>query len=169
MNTIPQAQAAHFCRLFICDETGIYPLGYHARRILTPNDSLTAEQQFTSFVFYQDNWQALRLFPHQGTDGKVVWYAPSEKLPASLGSEHQKYIQEVFPRLVSEAEAGHWETVDAYIDRMIQYQCTFAVTQKESTPTIAMMAGVLVFFAYIFLIALFPKLTWRRLRYGSRG
>lgn len=152
MNTIPQAQAAHFCQLFICDETGVYPLGYHARRILSPNDSLTAEQQFTSFVFYQDNWQSLRLFPHCQEDGSVTWYAPAEALPASLGAEHQKYIREVFPRLISEAEAGNWTTVDAYIDKMVKYQCTYGSPEKENAPVQPMAVGALLAFASVFLI-----------------
>ena len=125
MNTIPQAQAAHFCRLFISDETGIYPLGYHARRILSPNDSLTVEQQFTSFVFYQDNWQSLRLFPHREQNGNVIWYAPADALPDALGQEHQKYIREAFPRLNALVQANDWHNVDTFIDRMIRYQCQF--------------------------------------------
>ena len=168
MNTIPQAQAAHFCRLFISDETGIYPLGYHARRILSPNDSLTVEQQFTSFVFYQDNWQSLRLFPHREQNGNVIWYAPADALPDALGQEHQKYIREVFPRLQQEMEAENWPAVDAYIDKMMEYQCTFSNPQNESTPTISMTAGVLVLFVCIFLLPLIKRFTWRKLRYGSR-
>ena len=156
MNTIPQTQAAHFCRLFISDETGIYPLGYHARRILASDDSLTAEQQFTSFVFYQDNWQSLRLFPHQAADGTVVWYAPSEELPATIGAEHQKYIREVFPRLISEAEAGNWVTVDAYIDKMLQYQCTFGSAPKESAPLQPIAVASL--FALVILLSFLKKI-----------
>ena len=133
MTTIPQAQAKHFCQLFISDESGLYPLGYHAQRTLSSKDSLTAEQQFTSFIFYNDNWQTLRLFPHAEADGTVTWYAPAESLPASLGKEHQKYIREVMPRLQQEMEAGHWQTVDDYIDRMITYQCRFSQPPPQPT------------------------------------
>ena len=133
MRAIPQAQAKHFCQLMLNDETGIYPLGYHARRILSSNDSLTAEQQFTSFIFYGNNWQSLRLFPHTEADGTVTWYAPAEQLPASMGKEHQKYIREVMPRLQQEMEAGNWQTVDAYIDRMITYQCRFSQPPQQSS------------------------------------
>ncbi len=169
MNSIPQAQAAHFCRLFISDDTGIYPLGYHARRILSSNDSLTVEQQFTSFVFYQDNWQTLRLFPHRSEDGSVIWYAPADALPDALGPEHQKYIREVFPRLQQEMEAANWSAVDAYIDKMMEYQCTFSTPREESMPAIQMTAGILVLFVCIFLIPLLARFTWRKLRCGSRG
>jgi hypothetical protein len=164
MNTIPQAQAAHFCRLLLNDETGIYPLGYHARRILSSNDSLTAEQQFTSFIFYQDNWQTLRLFPHCQEDGTVIWYAPAEALPASLGTEHQKYIREVLPRLQQEMEAGHWQTVDAYIDRMLEYQCRFS---QPATPNSTMAFGVAGIFLLITVIL--SLLIWRKPRNVSRG
>ena len=96
-----------------------------------PNDSMTVEHQFMSYVFYNDNWQSLRLFPHRQADGTVNWYSPADELPASIGLEHQKYIREVFPRMQQEIEAGNWNTVDAYIDRMIEYQCTFG----SATPT----------------------------------
>ena len=127
---IPQKQAAHFCRLLIHDEKGIYPLGYHAHRLITETDSLTAEQMFTAFVFHQDNWQTMRLFPHQSPDGRISWYAPADQLPDAMGSEHQKYIREVMPRLNKEIQAGNWETVDAYIDKMIAYQCEFGNNGK---------------------------------------
>lgn len=123
--------ARHFCRLLLNDGTTISPLSYHAQRLLVPNDSMTVEQQFMSYVFYNDNWQSLRLFPHRQADGTINWYAPADKLPASIGLEHQKYIREVFPRMQQEIEAGNWNTVDAYIDRMIEYQCTFG----SATPT----------------------------------
>jgi hypothetical protein len=146
MNTIPQAQAAHFCRLFISDETGIYPLGYHARRILTPNDSLTVEQQFTSFVFYQDNWQSLRLFHHREQNGNVIWYAPADALPDALGQEHQKYIREVFPRLQQEMEAENWPAVDAYIDKMIEYQCKYGGGEAADAIEPSHLIGIIVLF-----------------------
>ena len=122
--TIPSAQAAHFCRLLLYDGETIMPMSVHARKLMSATDSLTAEQLFTSYVFYRDNWQALRIFPHAAADGTVAWYSPADS-PASLDSEHQKYIHEVMPRLRQEILAGNWQTVDAYIDRMIQYQCRF--------------------------------------------
>lgn len=125
------ASARHFCRLLLNDGTTISPLGYHAQRLLAPNDSMTVEQQFMSYIFYNDNWQSLRIFPHRQADGTINWYAPVDELPASIGLEHQKYIREVFPRMQQEIEAGNWNIVDAYIDRMIEYQCTFG----SATPT----------------------------------
>ena len=147
MTTVPQAQAKHFCQLMLSDESGLYPLGIHARRILSSTDSLTAEQQFTSFVFYQDNWQSLRLFPHAAEDGSVTWYAAADALPASLGVEHQKYIREVLPRLQREMEAGHWQTVDSCLDRMITYQVRFSqpVTPPPSATPYVTGTALLLF------------------------
>ena len=67
--TIPQAQAAHFCQLLINDDGEVYPLSYQAHHLLTPNDSLTVEQLFMTFIFHDDNWQVLRIFPHTADDG----------------------------------------------------------------------------------------------------
>lgn len=48
-------------------------------------------------------------------DGSIVWYAPADTLPASLDAEHQKYICEVFPRLIAEVRAGNWTIEETYI------------------------------------------------------
>ena len=142
---LPQAQAAHFCRLLINDGEGIMPLGVHARRVVEPRDSLSSEQIFVEYLLRDNNWQSLRLFPHRQDDGSVVWYASAEELPASLGIEHQKYIREVFPRLIAEAEAGNWKTVDAYIDRMMEYQCQFGGSKlSSSTSSNTVIIAVLI-------------------------
>ena len=148
---IPQAQAAHFCQLLINDDGEIYPLSYQAHRLLTPSDSLTVEQLFMSYIFVQDNWQVLRIFPHQADNGTVNWYAPIDALPATLDTEHQKYIREVLPRLQREIMAGNWPVVDDYIDKMIQYQCKYGgkSVQTSSIPT---------YLIYIF--ALFLAFFW---------
>ena len=115
----------------------------------------TAEQVFTGLIFFYNDWtyelmpsygkatgkrisgnegrilmeelhsgQTLRLFPHV-MKRHVTWYAPTDPLPASIGSEHQKYIREVFSRLNSLIQTGNWKSVDTFIDRMIRYQCQF--------------------------------------------
>lgn len=148
---LPKHIASHFCQLFINDGEEILPLSYHARRILSPDDSLTVEQLFTSYIFQQDNWQVLRIFPHQSDDDTVNWYAPADDLPASLGTEHQKYIREVLPRLQREITAGNWPVVDDCIDKMIRYQCKYGgkSAQTSTVPT---------YFLYIF--ALFLAIFW---------
>ena len=89
----------------------------------------------------------MRLFPHQ-EDGVVSWYSAIDGLPASIDAEHQKYIREVFPRLVVEVQAGDWKTVDEYIDRMIQYQCQFGSKKLPPRPSSAAIIGIfLLFFA----------------------
>ena len=86
------------------------------------------------------------IFPHLADDGTVNWYAPADELTASLDTEHQKYIREVLPRLQQEIMAGHWETVDACIDRMIQYQCQFG--SSDSRPQPQSTAIILIFLAF---------------------
>ena len=43
-----------------------------------------------------------------------------------MDMEHQKYIHDVFSHLNNEVQAGRWQNVDLFIDKMIQYQCTFS-------------------------------------------
>lgn len=155
---MPQKQAAHFCRLLVNEGNNkIYPLSIYARRLtmlLCYDDhygDYTAEQVFTGLIFFYDDWaqermpysngegrmlmeelhsgQTLRLFPHI-KKRQVIWYAPTDRLPASIGSEHQKYIREVFSRLNALIKAGDWKSVDVFIDRMIRYQCQFGNHKK---------------------------------------
>ena len=157
---IPKETAAHFCQLLINDNGNIYPLSHQARRLLSPEYSpqstdsciQTPEQLFTSYIFQEDNWQVLRLFPHLADDGTVSWYAPADDLPASLGTEHQKYIREVLPRLKAEVEACRWQTVDAYIDKMIEYQCQFGGKSRNTSPnpTLFLIIGALLLSGYLF-------------------
>ena len=134
------------------DGGSLSPLSVHARTAIQPDDSLSVEQIFAGYVLLADGWQTMRLFPHQ-EDGVVSWYSATETLPASMSSEHQKYIREVFPRLVAEVQAGHWATVDAYIDRMIQYQCQFGGRELPPRPLSAAIIGIfLLFFCEYWII-----------------
>jgi len=143
---IPKAQAEHFCQLLIYDGKSIAPLHYHARSLMTQEDSLTAEQLFTGYIFFQDNWKTMRFFPHTAEDGTVVWYAPTDQLPPTLSSEHQKYIREVFPRLNNEIQAANWEAVDAYIDKMIEYQCKYGGDEAANAIVPSSLIGMIVLF-----------------------
>ncbi len=143
---IPKAQAEHFCQLLINDGNSIAPLSYHARSNMTQTDSLTAEQLFAGFIFFQDNWKTMRFFPHTGEDGTVRWYAPTDQLPSTLSEEHQKYIREVFPRLSNEIQAGNWEAVDAYIDKMIEYQCKYGGGEAAKTIEPSRLIGMIILF-----------------------
>ena len=148
---LPEKQAAHFCQLLISDGGSLLPISVHAHWTMQPEDSLSIEQIFAGYVLLADGWQTMRLFPHQ-ENGAVSWYSATDELPASIDSEHQKYIREVFPRLVAEVQAGHWSTVDAYIDRMIQYQCQFGSSKLPSRPSSAAIIGLfLLFFSFLFL------------------
>ena len=149
---IPQLQASHFCQLLIADGPSVSTLAVHATKAILPTDSLTVEQIFAGYVLLADGWQTMRIFPHQEC-GQVSWYSASDALPASMSFEHQKYIREVFPRLVAEVQAGHWSTVDAYIDRMIQYQCQFGGSKLPPRPSSAAIIGIiLLFFASLFIL-----------------
>jgi hypothetical protein len=159
---MPQAQAAHFCQLFVSErlrvgdgtsgmESSVSTLSFRARKMIQPDDSLSVEQIFAGYILLADGWQTMRLFPHQ-ENGAVSWYSAADELPSSMSSEHQKYIREVFPRLVAEVQAGHWSTVDAYIDRMIQYQCQFGGSKLPPRPLSAAIIGIFLLFFASFLL-----------------
>ena len=154
---IPQKQAAHFCQLFVSNNSSLSTLSRRAYQMIQADDSLSVEQIFAGYVLLADGWQTMHLFPHQ-ENGVVSWYSATEELPHSIDSEHQKYIREVFPRLVAEVQAGNWSTVDAYIDRMIQYQCQFGGQKLPSRPSSAAIVGIfLLFLALIFLAHYYKK------------
>ena len=148
---IPQQQAAHFCQLFVADDSSVSTLSLRAHRMIQPDDSLSVEQIFAGYVLLADGWQTMRLFPHQENE-VVSWYSATDELPASIDSEHQKYIREVFPRLVAEIQLGHWSTVDAYIDRMIQYQCQFGGSKLPARPSSAAIIGIFLLFFVSFMM-----------------
>jgi hypothetical protein len=154
---IPQQQAVHFCQLFVAErlrgmDTSLSTLSFRAKsRRSQPDDSLSVEQIFAGYVLLADGWQTMRLFPHQ-EDGVISWYCATDKLPSSMSSEHQKYIREVFPRLIAEVQAGHWSKVDAYIDRMIQYQCQFGSSKLSPRPSSAAIIGIFLLLFASFLI-----------------
>ena len=149
-SVLPEKTAAHFCQLFVSEGSSLSTLSRRAHQMIVPNDSLSVEQIFAGYVLLADGWQTMRLFPHQ-ENGVVSWYSATDELPASIDSEHQKYIREVFSRLVAEVQAGDWETVDAYIDRMIKYQCQFGSQILPPRPSSAAIIGIfLLFFALIF-------------------
>ena len=148
---IPQQQAAHFCQLFVAENSSLSTLSRRAHQMIQADDSLSVEQIFAGYILLADGWQTMRLFPHQ-EDGVVSWYSATDELPASIGSEHQKYIREVFPRLVAEVQAGHWSTVEAYIDRIRQYQCQFGGKKLPPRPSSAAIIGIFLLFFASFLI-----------------
>ena len=154
---IPQQQAVHFCQLFVAErlrgmDTSLSTLSFRAKsRRSQPDDSLSVEQIFAGYVLLADGWQTMRLFPHQ-EDGVISWYSATDKLPSTMSSEHQKYIREVFPRLIAEVQAGHWSKVDAYIDRMIQYQCQFGSSKLSPRPSSAAIIGIFLLLFASFLI-----------------
>ena len=163
--TLPKAQALHFCQLLFNDGEGsVRLLNTYAQNLVTVlcgqarYGDYTAEQVFTGLIFYFDDWMrepfimtadaerqqfvyelcsgsTLRIFPHKSGAGAVSWYTPTGRLPESIDAEHRRYIQEVFTRLNAEVKAEHWETVDAYIDSMIKYQCQFGGNPPSQSPS----------------------------------
>ena len=150
-----QAAAKHFCQLFVCSNEGnITTLNTYIRQQPSVvDDSLTVEQMFTSYVFDYDGWQTLKVFPHRSANGTVVWYAAGDPLPNDMDVEHQKYIQQVFPHLQQEIEHKNWPVVNAYIDRMIQYQTTFGAspdtTGLSSIPSYFLPLTIGLFLAFL--------------------
>lgn len=181
---LPQPQAAHFCRLLTSDGQGaVYPLSLYARHLTTmlcgaPSyGGYTAEQVFTGIVFFYSDWEqlplialsdherrtlvdelhsgaTLRLFPHKTSDGTVEWYAPTDRLPLELDAEHRRYIAEVLTRLSAEVQAGEWPTVDAYIDRMLEYQCRYGGTALPPLPPRHLIPIVLQSLAAVVLVVI---------------
>ena len=116
LSTLPRATAAHFCQLLVYDNTGnVQSLNSYIRR--NQGDGLfdsvqdqesvpmNPAQLFCSYIFNYGGWQSLRIFPHANNNGTITWHAADERLPNDIGSEHQKYIHDVFPRLIVEIEA----------------------------------------------------------------
>ena len=155
---VPQAQAEHFCQLLISDGDALSPLSVHARKAIQADDSLSVEQIFTGFVLLADGWQTMRIFPPQ-QGGQVVWYSATDDLPASMSSEHQKYIRQVFPRLIAEVQAGHWQAVDEYVDRMLQYQCQFGGNQAANAVSSSFLVIVGLIFVIVILVSRFLYLS----------
>lgn len=144
---MPQATAAHFCQLLVEDAEG---------NIKSINAFANGDAQlFAEYVFQYDGWRDLHVFPHNGQ-----WYAATDQLPTTLNAEHQRYIQEVFPRMIREAEAEHWEVVDAYIDKLLEYQRQFSNTEEITAMATPLPVTVLliILFALFLIVPLFLKL-----------
>ena len=153
--TMPQTTAAHFCQLLVKTNEGrLMSLHAFIRQTPAASDSLTIEQQFADYVFHYGGWQSLRIFPHQQGQ-QVAWYSASDNLPASMSEEHQKYICQVFPRLISEVQAENWQAVDAYIDRMLQYQCQFGGNQASNAVSSSFLVVVGLIFVVVILVSRF--------------
>ena len=156
---LPEKQAAHFCQLLVSEGSSVSTLALRAHQMIQPDDNLSVEQIIAGYVLLADGWQTMRLFPYQ-EDGMISWYSATDELPASIGSEHQKYIREVFPRLIAEVQSDNWKTVDAYIDRMIQYQCQFGGQELPLRPSPSAIISIyLLFFAFFFASFLIKKLV----------
>ena len=140
---VPQSTATRFCQLLVQDAAG---------NIKSLNAFANGDAPlFAEYVFQHDGWHDLRIFPHGDR-----WYAATDILPSSLDHEHQRYIQEVFPRMIHEAEAGHWDVVDEYIDRLLQYQRQFSNTKQASS--ISSPIPVTLLLALLFLLFLLVPL-----------
>lgn len=117
---MPQSTATRFCQLLVQDADG---------NIKSLNAFANGDAPlFAEYVFQHDGWRDLRIFPHGDR-----WYAATDMLPTSLDHEHQRYIQEVFPRMLKEIDAERWDVVDQYIDRLQQYQRQFSNTNQVSS------------------------------------
>lgn len=117
-------------------------------------DSLSIEQIFVGFILQDANWQGMRFFPHHTANG-VMWYSAADELPVSMSAEHQKYIHEVFPRMIAQAETGNWDSFDAYIDKMLQYQCQFGGSQAVSAALPSHLVSIAIFFIVVVLVSRF--------------
>lgn len=74
----------------------------------------------------------LKLLPYRDKAHHITWYAPTDNLPSTMDKEHQKYIREVFTLLNGEVQAGNDVRVNAFLDKILDYQRTFG---RESLPS----------------------------------
>ena len=130
----------------------------------------SAQQVLTGYIFFYDDWAreplssrdgfdlvselhsgaTLRIFPHKQQSvhnsqlslPSCQWYAPTANIPESVPAEHRRYMRDVFTRLNGEVQAGNWTTVDAYIDRMVQYQCRFGGSHQARQPSVFCIIAV---------------------------
>ena len=143
---MPQSTATRFCQLLVQDADG---------NIKSLNAFANGDAPlFAEYVFQHDGWRDLRIFPHGDR-----WYAATDMLPTSLDHEHQRYIQEVFPRMLKEIDAERWDVVDQYIDRLQQYQRQFSNTNQVSS--ISSPLPVMLLLPLLFLIFLLSPLLQR--------
>ena len=140
---MPKSTARHFSQLLVQDADG---------QLKSINAFANGDAPlFAEYVFQHDGWRDLRIFPHGDH-----WYAATDVLPSSLDHEHQRYIQEVFPRMMKEIEAEHWDVVDQYIDRLLQYQRQFGNTEQASSITAPL--PVMLLLPLLFLLFLLSPL-----------
>ena len=140
---MPKSTARHFSQLLVQDADG---------QLKSINAFANGDAPlFAEYVFQHDGWRDLRIFPHGDR-----WYAATDVLPSSLDHEHQRYIQEVFPRMMKEIEAERWDVVDQYIDRLLQYQRQFGNTQQASSITAPL--PVMLLLPLLFLLFLLSPL-----------
>ena len=140
---MPKSTARHFSQLLVQDADG---------QLKSINAFANGDAPlFAEYVFQHDGWRDLRIFPHGDR-----WYAATDMLPTSLDHEHQRYIQEVFPRMLKEIDAERWDVVDQYIDRLLQYQRQFGNTQQASS--ISAPLPVMLLLPLLFLLFLLSPL-----------
>ena len=140
---MPKSTARHFSQLLVQDADG---------QLKSINAFANGDAPlFAEYVFQHDGWHDLRIFPHGDR-----WYAATDMLPSSLDHEHQRYIQEVFPRMMKEIEAERWDVVDQYIDRLLQYQRQFGNTEQASS--ISAPLPVMLLLPLLFLLFLLSPL-----------
>jgi hypothetical protein len=158
---VPQATAARFCQLLVCDtdERIISLQAFLSKNPVGSSDSLTTEQLFFDYVFHYGGWQTLCIFPY--CDGQQAhWYAAGSELPQQMPTEHRRYMQEVFVRMQAEVDAERWDVVDAYIDRLLQYQRQFGPVASEPRSASLPISLITALFFVLFLSISF----WRRKR-----
>ena len=63
----------------------------------------------------------LRMFPH-GEGGRILWYAPTDRLPSSMGEGERLFVQNIFNLLYQEAKARNYDAMERLIDKMHRYQ-----------------------------------------------
>ena len=149
-----------------------YVLGPYARQYY-----LGEQDAFYKQVAKADEKLSLVMELHQGTPLKLfpytqkattTWYSPTDKLPESMDSEHQKYMREVFTLLNGEVQAGKWTRANAYLDKMLKYQQSFGGRSVPDTTKLKAerLYNQIPFATILFMVCLtFGFLSFMKWRY----
>ncbi len=66
--------------------------------------------------------------------GETTWFSPTDKLPAAVEKQHALYISNVFSLLYEDVQAEHFDRVNIYFEKMLQYQ---HISAGKSLPSAA--------------------------------
>lgn len=85
------------------------------------NQQATSLDDKVMLIMQLRTGQTLKVLPYT-YKGKTTWYAPTDSLPKTVEHQHALYIKNVFNLLNADVQAGHFDRVNVFFDKMRQYQ-----------------------------------------------